>query len=144
MNMDLSNIYVYPHDLELGVYEQVIQNPDDSYTILLNSRYNHETQVEAYLHALEHIRCRDFEKTDVQQIEANAHAVLTGEEREKVVSKFEERKAAYIKRCEQEHRKNVRILRRYQKERERYSADIWNEMKLAEYEQHKTDPDWKP
>lgn len=72
--MVLDNIYVYPHDLELGIYEQVIQNPDDSFTILLNSRYNHETQVEAYLHTLEHIRCRDFEKTDVQQIEAEAHA----------------------------------------------------------------------
>lgn len=144
--MVLDNIYVYPHDLELGVYEQVIQNPDDSYTILLNSRYNHETQINAYLHALEHIRCRDFEKTDVQQIEAAAHAVtpiLTGQERTELISRFEERKQAYIKRCEQEHKKNQRLLRRYQKERDRFSPDIWNEMKLEEYERHKTDPDWK-
>ena len=141
--MVLDNIYVYPHDLELGIYEQVIQNPDDSYTILINTRYNQETQINAYLHALEHIRCHDFEKTDVQQIEADAHAVITGEEREKVVSKFEERKAAYIKRCEQEHKKNARLLRRYQKERERYSPDTWNEMKLEEYEKHKADPEWK-
>ena len=146
MDISLENIYIYPHDLELGVYEQVIQNPDDSYTILVNSRYNHETQVKAYLHALEHIRCHDFEKTDVQQIEEAAHAVtpiLTGQDRTELISRFEERKQAYIKRCEQEHKKNQRLLRRYQKERDRFSPDIWNEMKLAEYEQHKADPEWK-
>lgn len=54
--------------------EMVILNEDGSYTILINSRYNWETQMEAYCHAMEHITGDDFQRADVQEIEANAHA----------------------------------------------------------------------
>lgn len=53
--------------------EMVIPNEDTSYTILINSRLSHENQVKAYYHAIKHLQNNDFEKNDVQQIEAEAH-----------------------------------------------------------------------
>lgn len=41
----------------------------DGYTIYIDERLSREEQVMAYRHALEHIKNRDFEKTDVNQIE---------------------------------------------------------------------------
>ena len=53
--------------------EVVTANEDGSYTILLNARYSYERQVEACIHACRHIDGCDFEKTDVQEIEKDAH-----------------------------------------------------------------------
>lgn len=60
-------------DMEIGIYEQISQNSDGSYTIFLNSRYNDTVLREAYLHAIGHIKRHDWEKTDVQEVEAIAH-----------------------------------------------------------------------
>lgn len=54
--------------------EAITENPDGTYTIFLNARMSYERQLEAYQHALEHIQNNDFQKLDVQQIEAIAHA----------------------------------------------------------------------
>jgi hypothetical protein len=56
------------------VTETVTQNADGSYTIFLNSRMTQERQLESYLHAMRHITNNDFEKTDVQEIESEAHS----------------------------------------------------------------------
>jgi hypothetical protein len=56
------------------VTETVTQNADGSYTIFLNSRMTQERQLESYLHAMRHITNNDFEKTDVQTIESEAHS----------------------------------------------------------------------
>lgn len=56
------------------VTETVTQNADGSYTIFLNSRMTQERQLESYLHAMRHITDNDFEKTDVQEIESEAHS----------------------------------------------------------------------
>ena len=55
------------------VTETVTQNADGSYTIFLNSRMTQERQLESYLHAMRHITNNDFEKTDIQEIESEAH-----------------------------------------------------------------------
>lgn len=55
--------------------EMVVQNEDGSYTILINARLSHEGQLKAYNHALKHIHDNDFEKSDVQSIEAAAHQI---------------------------------------------------------------------
>jgi hypothetical protein len=55
------------------VTETVTHNADGSYTIFLNSRMTQERQLESYLHAMRHITNNDFEKTDVQEIESEAH-----------------------------------------------------------------------
>lgn len=53
--------------------EMVVPNEDLSYTIMINARLSYERQIEAYYHALKHITENDFEKENVQEIEANAH-----------------------------------------------------------------------
>jgi len=53
--------------------EMIVPNEDTSYTILINSRLSHERQVKAYYHAIRHLQNNDFEKTDIQMIESEAH-----------------------------------------------------------------------
>ena len=53
--------------------EMVVPNEDNSYTVIINSRLSKEKQMAAYMHAMKHISGNDFEKYDVQQIEAEAH-----------------------------------------------------------------------
>lgn len=53
--------------------EMVTPNSDGSYTILINARISHDRQLDALDHAMRHIKNNDFEKRDVQQIEAAAH-----------------------------------------------------------------------
>ena len=55
------------------IREFVTPNEDGSYTIFLNARLSEEEQREAYKHAIGHIENNDFEKYDVQSIEAEAH-----------------------------------------------------------------------
>ena len=69
------------HDIQIRILdfpttkvtETVTQNADGSYTIFLNSRMTQERQLESYLHAMRHITNNDFEKTDIQEIESEAH-----------------------------------------------------------------------
>lgn len=72
--MKLNNINTKLIDMDCLVSEQVVQNKDDSYTIFLNARLSHERQLEAYAHALEHIENNDFDKTDADSIEMDAHS----------------------------------------------------------------------
>lgn len=53
--------------------EMVTQNEDGGYTILINANITHEARQKAYLHALSHIMNHDFDKKDVQNIEAETH-----------------------------------------------------------------------
>jgi len=62
-------IGVYFLDMDYLVDEQVVFNEDDSYSIFINSRLNHERQMLAYQHALEHIMNGDFSKECADDIE---------------------------------------------------------------------------
>ena len=55
------------------IHEFVTPNADGSFTIFLNARLSDEEQRSAYKHAIDHIENNDFEKYDVQSIEAEAH-----------------------------------------------------------------------
>lgn len=59
--------------MDVLVGEQVVKNKDDSYTIFLNARLSCERQLSAYWHAINHIKNGDFEKTNADTIEKNAH-----------------------------------------------------------------------
>lgn len=56
-----------------NIKEAVTKNEDDSYTIFIESRLCKEEQNDAFLHAIKHILENDFEKTDVNSIELDAH-----------------------------------------------------------------------
>ena len=62
--------------------EMVTVNEDGSYTIFINTRLSRDAQYKAYLHAISHIRNGDFDKDNVQEIEAEAHDCIneTGED----------------------------------------------------------------
>lgn len=63
------------YDLPLGVREMVCESDDGSTVVLLNSRYNRETNQASYLHALAHVENRDLDKDlDVGQIEKERHS----------------------------------------------------------------------
>lgn len=58
----------------MSVNEVVTRNEDDSCTIFINARLSHESQLQAYHHAMKHITEDDFCKKDVQKIEREAHS----------------------------------------------------------------------
>ena len=53
--------------------EAVTENEDGSYTIFVNNNLCESKRMRAIHHAIKHIRGRDFEKADVQEIETDAH-----------------------------------------------------------------------
>ena len=56
------------------VKELVVPNPDDSYTIFIESTLSREEQQKAFLHAMAHIYNRDFEKkSPADFLEIRAH-----------------------------------------------------------------------
>ena len=70
----MNNINTRLINMDWLIPEQVIQNKYDSYNIFLNARLSHETQMEAYLHAMKHSLGDDFTKDDVNKIEFDAHS----------------------------------------------------------------------
>lgn len=63
--------------------EMVVLNEDGSYTILINARLSYEGQLRAYEHAMRHIRENDFNKDNVQAIEARAHEIPASKNQKK-------------------------------------------------------------
>lgn len=57
--------------------EMVIENEDTTYTIFINARLSYDGQLRAYEHAMKHIKENDFERSNVQEIEAVAHEIIT-------------------------------------------------------------------
>ena len=93
--------------------EHLVKNADDSYTIFLNARLSHDGQLKAYQHALNHINNEDFEKTDVQSIELQAHEIEASDNIVPVsANKFEKR----IKQLQTERKKLQKALKDKEKE----------------------------
>ena len=55
------------------VREFVTENADGGHSVFINARLSHSAQLKAYDHAMKHIENHDFEKDDVQRIEAEGH-----------------------------------------------------------------------
>ena len=73
---DSEDIFVELVDLKDSPAEEVVvQNEDGSYTVFINARIAYERQQEALEHAMRHIDNDDFNKEDIQQIEAIAHQI---------------------------------------------------------------------
>lgn len=93
--------------------EMVVQNEDGSYTVLINAKLSQDGQLKAYQHALSHIANEDFEKSDIQNIEFQAHGLETSD---KVipapVDKYEKR----IRQLQRERKKIQKALKEKEKE----------------------------
>lgn len=57
----------------MTVNEAITENEDGSFTIFINNNLCDSKRLKAIKHAIRHITDRDFEKTDVQEIELSAH-----------------------------------------------------------------------
>lgn len=66
------NLRLIDCDISFG-RENVVKNNDDTYTIFLNTRYNHEQQLKSYEHAIKHILNNDFDKNNADYIEVQSH-----------------------------------------------------------------------
>lgn len=66
------NIYVYYVQLPEHINEAVLSCPG-GFTIYIDPRQSKDGIQRSYEHALKHIQNGDFFKTDVQQIETQAH-----------------------------------------------------------------------
>lgn len=60
-------------DMDNMVGETICKNADDSFTVFLNSRWSVEEQRRCFCHALDHVRHRDWERFDVNEIEKERH-----------------------------------------------------------------------
>lgn len=68
----MDDVFIYFIDLPPKVSEAVTPCLD-GYTIYINQNLSRDRQLKAYQHAIRHITNNDFEKSDVQQIEIDAH-----------------------------------------------------------------------
>lgn len=66
------SIFVYITDLPYSIKEMVCPC-NDGYCVYLNARMSRATQEMSFRHAMWHIEHNDFEKDDIQLIEAEAH-----------------------------------------------------------------------
>lgn len=109
----MEDINVQILDMDTLIPEQLVKNPDNSYTIFINARLSREAQLKAYQHALNHIKNEDFEKYDVQDIEFQAHDLEKSKESPPIPAlKYEKR----IKQLRRERKKLQQALK--DKERE--------------------------
>lgn len=68
----MADVFTYIVDMPTELREMVTPCLD-GYTIYINAKLDSDKQREAYDHALRHIMSCDWEKCDVQSIEADAH-----------------------------------------------------------------------
>ena len=57
------------------VHEAVVQNEDGSFTIFLDKNSTVESQRKRFMHVVNHLTNGDFEKSNVQEIETDAHCI---------------------------------------------------------------------
>lgn len=75
--MTTQDVNVVLLDLPTKEKEAVTKNEDGSFTIIINSKLSYKGQLLAYKHAMKHIQDNDFQKYNVQAIEASAHSIKT-------------------------------------------------------------------
>lgn len=106
------NVVLFDFQKQRG-REMVVENEDGSYTVIINSRLSHRSQLDAYHHAMSHIQNNDFEKIDVQTIEAAAHKVKIPENAEVIPA---EKYLQRIQELKKERRKIQKQLRKYRED----------------------------
>lgn len=93
--------------------EMVVHNEDDTYTVLINAKLSQDGQLKAYQHALSHIENKDFEKSDVQDIELKAHELNVSDNLVAVpANEFEKQ----IKRLQRKRKKLQKALKEKEEE----------------------------
>ena len=68
----MDDIYIYITNLPDGLNEAVLPCAD-GYTVYINEKLDHLHRSKALHHAMQHISNNDWGKTNIQDIEGNAH-----------------------------------------------------------------------
>lgn len=68
----MDSVYVYVVPLPDGVKEMVLPCAD-GYTVYVSEKLDEQSRRKSLAHAIRHIYYGDFDKDDVQSIEADAH-----------------------------------------------------------------------
>ena len=109
--VDYDHIYVHLVNMDTCVHEMVRHTPTDDYVIFINARISNDAQREAFEHAVDHIRNNDFEKSSVQQIEAEAHGLVPRQKVKPIKTYRGSRQVeAWLKRVTSDHEKIRRQL----------------------------------
>ena len=67
---------IFVHLVQIpGPINEAVSPCDGGYNVTIDPRQSHEGIIRSYNHALAHIRNNDFDKEDVQKIEAEAHEI---------------------------------------------------------------------
>ena len=66
------DIYTYLIDIPGKINEMVLPCVD-GYTVYIDKKLDHDSQLRAYEHALKHIENSDFQKTNATLLEVYAH-----------------------------------------------------------------------
>ena len=137
LDVDGYSVNVILMDMEYGIYEEVIHNHDDSYSVFLNSRYNDVTLKQSFRHAINHIKKDDWSKESVQIIETEAHGEIPVVVSESELHKFD----AILKRLRKKRDRIQRELRKYDKKYSDmcgHAIEEHNDKMLEQYEENKT------
>lgn len=125
----VNNEDVFVEIIDLGsstIPETIVKNDDGSYTVFINARFSFERQQESVQHALRHLEHNDFDKDNVQQIEFEAHQLLSAPPRDLGVQnkeveatnehnkKIAEEAVKRRKRYERRHKKRQKLLDEYE------------------------------
>ena len=121
---------VFVEIIDLGsstISETVVRNDDGSFTVFINARFSFERQQEPVQHALRHLEHNDFDKDNVQQIEFEAHQLLSAsphglgvqsKEDDKTTNQRNKKLADEAikrrKRYERRHKKRQKLLDEYE------------------------------
>jgi hypothetical protein len=71
----ITDVRTVLQDLPGSIRGFVVLDENGDPTIVLNARYNRETNLETYRHELEHIKAGDFHRHEsADEIESRAHA----------------------------------------------------------------------
>lgn len=68
----MDDIFTYIVSLPIGV-DEVVLPCAEGHTLYLSDRLDKTARIRKYRHAVQHIMDNDFQKTDVQEIEYDAH-----------------------------------------------------------------------
>lgn len=108
--------------------EMVVPNEDGTYTILINARLSHDSQLKAYAHAMKHITNNDFEKDNAQAIETIAHEIPYQPDIKTIPAKDYLEEIRKIQR----HRKRLQKEMKKDEERVRFLIEHCNTFSISE------------
>lgn len=73
INYNNYDIYIYCLDMPCSVASNVVENPDGSFTLYLNSRMTRERNIKGYLHEMNHLKNADLNNCyNIQEVELTA------------------------------------------------------------------------